>query len=83
MFSFSHVYLLVVIGTVILAIEYSAGSSHVFNLSYMNNMALQLWQYGLWSFQMGGTKLERLLPKNQRTQRKFLNFENQTNGEPQ
>ena len=40
-----------------------------------------LWQYGLWSFQTGGTKLERFLPKNQHTQRKFLNFENWTNGE--
>ena len=36
----------------------------------------QLWQYGLWSFQTGGTKLERFLPKNQHTQRKLLNFEN-------
>ena len=35
-----------------------------------------LWQYGLWSFQTGGTKLERFLPKNQHTQRKLLNFEN-------
>ena len=24
-----------------------------------------LWQYGLWSFQTGDTKLERFLPKNQ------------------
>ena len=40
-------------------------------------------QYGLWSFQTGGTKLERFLPKNQHTQRKFLNFENWTIGEPQ
>ena len=30
-----------------------------------------------------GTKLERLLPKNQHTQRKLLNFENWTNGKPQ
>ena len=30
---------------------------------------------------MGGTKLERVLPKNQHTQRKILNFENWTNGE--
>ena len=30
----------------------------------------------LWSFQAGGTKLERFLPKNQHTQRKLLNFEN-------
>ena len=81
MFSFSHVYLLAVIGAAILAIEYSAGSSHVFNLSYMNNMALQLWQYGLWSFQMGGTRLERFLHKNQHTQRKLLNFEFWINGE--
>ena len=35
-----------------------------------------LWQYGLWSFQTGGTKLKRFLPKNQHTQRKLLNFEN-------
>ena len=27
-----------------------------------------IWQYGLWSFQMGDTKLERFLPKNQHTQ---------------
>ena len=26
-----------------------------------------VWQYGLWSFQKGGTKLERFLPKNQNT----------------
>ena len=35
-----------------------------------------LWQYGLWSFQTGVTKLERFLPKNQHTRRKLLNFEN-------
>ena len=40
-----------------------------------------LWQYGLWSFQMGGTKLQRFLPKNQHTQRILLNFENWVNGE--
>ena len=40
-----------------------------------------IWQYGLWSFQTGGTKLERVLPKNQHTQRKILNFENWVNGE--
>ena len=40
-----------------------------------------LWQYGLWSFQAGGTKLERFLTKNQHTQRKLLNFENWVNGE--
>ena len=42
-----------------------------------------VWQYGLSSFQAGCTKLERFLPKNQHTQRKFLNFENWTNGELQ
>ena len=35
----------------------------------------RLWQYGLWSFQSGDTKLERFLPKNQHIQRKLLNFE--------
>ena len=30
---------------------------------------------------MGYIKLERFLPKNQHTQRKYLNFENWTNGE--
>ena len=34
-----------------------------------------LWQYGLWSFHSGETKLERFLHKNQHTQRKLLNFE--------
>ena len=29
---------------------------------------------------MGGTKLERFLPKNQHTQRKWLNFGNWVNG---
>ena len=38
-------------------------------------------EYGLWSFQMGNTKLERFLPKNQHTQRKLLNFEFWINGE--
>ena len=42
---------------------------------------LSLWQYGLWSFQMGGTKLAKFLPKNQHTQRKLLNFENWVSGE--
>ena len=39
-----------------------------------------LWQYGLWTFQTGGTNLEIFLPKNQHTQRKLLNFENWING---
>ena len=35
---------------------------------------LTLWQYGLWSFQTGGTKLERFLPKNQHTLKKIIEF---------
>ena len=34
-----------------------------------------LWQYRLWNFETGVTKLERFMPKNQHTQRKSLNFE--------
>ena len=41
----------------------------------------KLWQYGLWSLQTGGTKLDRFLPKNQHTQRKLLNFENWVSGD--
>ena len=41
----------------------------------MNEVLYLLWQYGLWSFQKGDTKLEKKLPKNQHTQRKLLNFE--------
>jgi hypothetical protein len=33
-----------------------------------------VWQFGLWSFQAGGTKLERHFTKNQPTQRKLLNL---------
>ena len=40
-----------------------------------------LWQYELWSFQTGGTKLERFLPNSQHTLRKLLNFENWVSGE--
>jgi hypothetical protein len=40
-----------------------------------------LWQYGLWNFQAGGTKLKRYMHKNQHTQRKLLNFEFRINGE--
>jgi hypothetical protein len=39
-----------------------------------------VWQYGLWSFQTGGTKLERFSHKNQHTLRKLLNFENWISG---
>ena len=44
-------------------------------------LSASVWQYGLWSFQAGGTKLERFLPKNQHTQSKLLDFENWVNGE--
>ena len=40
-----------------------------------------LWQYGLWSFQEGSTKLGRFLQKNQHTHWKILNFEFWINGE--
>ena len=43
--------------------------------------ACALWQHGLWSFQTGGSKLERFLSKDQHTQRKLFNFENSTIGE--
>ena len=49
--------------------------------SVTSGSMLTLWQYGLWSFQTGGAKLERFLPKNQHTKRKLLNFENWVNGE--
>ena len=42
-----------------------------------------IWQYRLLSFQAGYTKLKIFLTKNQHNQRKLLNFENWTNGEPQ
>ena len=41
-----------------------------------------LWHYRLWSFKTRDTKLERFLHENQHTQRKLLNFENWTHGEP-
>ena len=34
---------------------------------YVEHGCPSLWQYGLSSFQAGGTKLERFLPKNQHT----------------
>ena len=34
-----------------------------------------VWQYGLWSFQAGNSKLKRFCHKYQHTQRKLLNFE--------
>ena len=45
-----------------------------------NMLGYAVWQHGLWSFQTGGTKLERSLPKNQHPQRKLLNFDNWISG---
>ena len=55
--------------------------SRVANVVADQDKLLTLWQYGLWSFQMGYTKSERFLHKDQHTQRKLLNFENWVNGE--
>ena len=41
----------------------------------------KIWQYQLWSFKSGDTKLEIFLPENQHIQRKLLNFENWCSGE--
>ena len=53
-------------------------TTDIYSISYF---ASRLWQCGLWSFQTGGTKLDRFLPKNQHTQLKLLNFENWVSGE--
>ena len=45
----------------------------------MNIVVLDYGNTGCGVFKRGGTKLERLLPKNQHTQRKLLNFENWVN----
>ena len=60
-----------------------SNKSKLFGLGLLWNSwpSSAIWQYGLWSFQLGGTKLERFLPKNQHTLRKLLNFENWVNGE--
>ena len=49
---------------------------HFYYCGYYLTSYHTIWQYGLWSFQTGGTKLDRFLPKNQHTQRKLLNFKN-------
>ena len=59
----------------------SKHSKHVPNCLCSSITGVQLWQYRLWSFQMGDTKFERFLPNNQHTQRKLLNFELTTNDE--
>ena len=57
------------------------GASEVFKNENLKSQLFSLWQYPLWSFQTRGIKLERFLPKNQHTQRKFINFENWCNRE--
>ena len=47
----------------------------------VTNPNCAVWKYGLSSFQAGDTKLERFLPKNQHTEREYLNLENWVNGE--
>jgi hypothetical protein len=61
-----------------LTMESSCGnySSYLF----YHNLPI-LWQYGLLIFQVGVTKLEKKMPKNQHTQRKWLNSENWWSGE--
>ena len=59
----------------------NTNSNDLCYLFFYKQTGLGLWQYGLWSFQTGGTKLERFLPKNQHAQRKLLNFNNWVNGE--
>ena len=58
-----------------LANNYSEANSQKLEDSYVYETE-GLWQYRLWRFQTGDTKLERFLPMNQHTQRKLLNFEN-------
>ena len=55
-------------------------TTHLKIASALNDLHYLVWQYGLWSFQTGVTKLERFLSKNQHTQRKLLNFENWISG---
>ena len=47
-----------------------------FGNSICKNPMCAVWYYGLSSFPVGGTQLERGLPKNHHTQRKLLNFKN-------
>ena len=60
------------------ALQISTGK-FLSKFSYVQYICIMaIW---VWSFQTGGTKLERFLPKNQPTQRKLLNFENWVDGE--
>ena len=61
-------------------VQFSVSSRFEFKVA-QSKLNCKLRQYGLWSFQTGGTKLEIFLPKNQHTQRKLVNFEFWINGE--
>ena len=52
------------------------GTYNLFIKKLVESRAFIIWQYRLWSLKFRNTKLQRVLPKNQHTQRKLLNFEN-------
>ena len=69
---------------VVLCIEYPyLKQCFAIRLEHFDEIKQAVWYFLLWSFKTMDTKLERFLHKNQHTQRKLLNFENWTNGEPQ
>ena len=48
-------------------------NTHFGTVSPLNMFSInQLWQYGMWSFQTRGTKVEIFLPKNQHTQMEII-----------
>ena len=67
----------------IMKLSLSPDSGNQVVIIQLRGMLCRVWHYRLWSFKTRDTKLERFLPKSQHTQRKLLNFENWTNGEPQ
>ena len=75
--SFSFIYILMSRRDIVWQCTYACQQ----NVKKLRHQICKLWQYGLWSFQTGVTKLERFLAKNQHTQRKLLNFEFWINGE--
>ena len=57
-------------------LQFEENSNSIFNQPHFKSEVKKrkLWQYGLWSFQTGGTKLERFLPKNQNTKEIIIEF---------
>ena len=47
---------------------------HIFRIFRPPPPGPTLWQYGLWSFQTGGTKLDRFLPKNPQFSKETIEF---------